>query len=174
MKHKENDKTHNGKFTLDFLDKTPISNLLLMSADKLFFIQNKATFEFEKANYRKQWIDGVIELKYKTTINKFYDKAVDYFNLEPVKEMDKYNQEQMIFEIADIDNPENVIQVEFYRGLSDLFNKPQIKKRISLIKNEFKNTNDTKNIDNKNTNIQQKNPTECLNNKFKGGYDGNK
>lgn len=129
----------NEKLNLDILDRTPISKLLTYTAEELFTLKEQARVDFEKSKYRKQWIDGVIELKYKTTINDFYKTAQDYFSSEPIKEMDSFNRELTTFEIADPDNPNNRIEVEFYRGYSETFNKYQIKKRFRLIKNT-KNT----------------------------------
>ena len=91
----------------DVLDKTPIATLLTFNAEELFNIQEQASLELEKADYRKKWIDGVIELKYKSTIENSYKKAVEYFNSEPFQEMDKYNSGLLTEYINDND---------FYRG----------------------------------------------------------
>lgn len=118
------------EFSFDILDKTPISKLLTFSAEDLFKIQEQASIEFEKANYRKKWIDGVIDLKYKATIESSYKKALNYFNSEPLQEMDKYNDDLIQY----LEDDGSIIKVEFYRGLSELSERPQIKKRFSLIK----------------------------------------
>ncbi len=117
-------------FSFDTLDKTPISKLLTFSAEDLFKIQEQASIAFEKANYRKKWIDGVIDLKYKATIESSYKKALNYFNSEPLQEMDKYNDDLIQY----LEDDGSIIKVEFYRGLSELSERPQIKKRFSLIK----------------------------------------
>jgi len=117
-------------FSFDTLDKTPISKLLTFSAEELFKIQEQASIAFEKANYRKKWIDGVIDLKYKATIESSYKKALNYFNSEPLQDMDKYNDDLIQY----LEDDGSIIKVEFYRGLSELSERPQIKKRFSLIK----------------------------------------
>lgn len=126
---------------LNLLDKTPISELLTFSAKELFQIQEQASLEFEKANYRKKWIEGIIELKYKTTIESAYKKAIDYFNSEPLVELDKYNEDNLIEYIQDDSdkNANSVIKVEFYRSISDISDRPQVKKRFTLIKIGGKN-----------------------------------
>ncbi len=118
------------EFSFDILDKTPISKLLTFSAEDLFKIQEQASIAFEKSNYRKKWIDGIIDLKYKATIESLYKKAVNYFNSEPLQEMDKYNDDLTQY----LEDDGSIIKVEFYRGLSELSERPQIKKRFSLIK----------------------------------------
>ncbi|MDD2840739.1 MAG: hypothetical protein PHY80_06565 [Rickettsiales bacterium] len=115
---------------LNLLDKTPISKLLTFSAKELFEIQEQASLEFEKANYRKKWIEGIIELKYKTTIESAYKKAIDYFNSEPLVELDKYNEDNLTGYIEDNGL---IIKVEFYRSISDISDRPQVKKRFKLI-----------------------------------------
>ncbi|HSQ97518.1 MAG TPA: hypothetical protein VLL98_02245 [Rickettsiales bacterium] len=115
---------------LNILDKTSISKLLTFSAKELFQIQEQASIEFEKANYRKKWIDGVIELKYKTTIESAYKKAIDYFNSEPLVELDKYNEDNLTEYIEDNGL---IIKVEFYRSISDITDRPQVKKRFTLL-----------------------------------------
>lgn len=117
-------------FSFDVLDKTPISKLLTFSAEDLFKIQEQSSIAFEKANYRKKWIDGIIDLKYKSTIESSYKKALNYFNSEPLQEMDKYNDDLIQY----LEDDGSIIKVEFYRGLSELSERPQIKKRFSLIK----------------------------------------
>ncbi len=139
----------------DILDKTPIAALLTFSAEELFNIQEQASLELEKADYRKKWIDGVIELKYKSTIESSYKKAVEYFNNEPFQEMDKYNSGLLSEYINDNDS---IIKVEFYRDSLNENNRTasitgetknkdplKIKKKFSLIKanqiktNQFNN-----------------------------------
>ena len=78
----------------------------------MFNIQEQASLELEKADYRKKLIDGIIELKYKSTIENSYKKAVEYFNSEPFQEMDKYNSGLLTEYINDNDS---IIKVEFYR-----------------------------------------------------------
>ena len=119
--------------SLDVFDKIPISTLLTLTAEELFDIQEKARLEFEKANYRKKWIDGIIELKYKATIEKSYKKALEYFNNEPLEEMDRYNSELLTTYIND---GSSIIKVEFYRTKQHdkLKGYPQVNKRFSLIR----------------------------------------
>ncbi|HSQ97521.1 MAG TPA: hypothetical protein VLL98_02260 [Rickettsiales bacterium] len=124
--NKPNSKT----IDLNLLDKTPISKLLTFSAKELFQIQEQASLEFEKANYRKKWIDGVIELKYKATIESAYKKAIAYFNSEPLVELDKYNEDNLTEYIEDNGL---IIKVEFYRSISDITDRPQVKKRFTLL-----------------------------------------
>jgi len=133
----EKTKTHNVDtdkkqhlIDLNLLDKTPISKLLTFSAKELFKVQEQASLEFEKANYRKKWIEGVIELKYKTTIESAYKKAIDYFNSEPLVELDKYNEDNLTEYIEDNGL---IIKVEFYRSISDITDRPQVKKRFTLL-----------------------------------------
>ena len=127
--------------SLDVFDKTPLSNLLTLNAEELFDIQEKARLEFEKASYRKKWIDGIIELKYKSTIEKSYKKALEYFNNEPLQEMDKYNSELLTTYIND---GKSIVKVEFYRSKQQDKSKgySQVSKRFSLV--------ETNNIGNKN------------------------
>lgn len=160
----------------DILDKTPIATLLTFSAEELFEIQEQASLELDKANYRKKWIDGVIELKYKSTIESSYKKAVEYFNNEPLVEMDRYNSSLLTDYINDGDS---IIKVEFYRtgwikdkerdadGDKDInrsryIEYPQIRKKFSLIK--------ASQINNNNKNIKNNNG----NNRTDGGSYGNK
>lgn len=167
----------------DILDKTPIATLLTFDAEELFEIQEQASLELDKANYRKKWIDGVIELKYKSTIENSYKKAVEYFNNEPLAEMDRYNSSLLTDYINDGDS---IIKVEFYRtgrikekerdadGDKDInrdrdIEYPQIRKRFLLIKACQINNND-KNIKNNNSNRDNKNN----NNRTDGGSYGNK
>lgn len=155
----------------DVLDKTPIATLLTFNAEELFEIQEQASFELEKANYRKKWIDGVIELKYKSTIESSYKRAVEYFNTEPFKEMDKYNSELLTDYIND---GNSIVKVEFYR-IKQIKDKerdkniewPQIKKRFSLIKTSQINTSQTD--ENKINNSGSKNSSRT-----DGGCYGNK
>lgn len=121
---------------LNLLDKTPISKLLTFSAKELFEIQEQASLEFEKANYRKKWIDGIIELKYKTTIESAYKKAISYFNSEPLVELDKYNEDNLTEYIEDNGL---IIKVEFYRSISDISDRPQVKKRFTLLQTKLIN-----------------------------------
>lgn len=119
----------------DVLDKTPISKLLTFSAEKLFEIQEQTNLEYEKSSYRKKWIEGIIELKYKSTIENTYKKAMDYFNNEPFIDMDKYNDNLVQY----IKDGDFIIKVEFYREPTDpIYNKTKIKKRFSIIKNRLK------------------------------------
>ena len=161
----------------DVLDKTPIVTFLTFNAEELFEIQEQASLELDKANYRKKWIDGIIELKYKATIEKSYKKALEYFNNEPLAEMDRYNSSLLTDYINDGDS---IIKVEFYR-MGQIKDKgrdinrdrdieyPQIRKRFSLIKACQINNND-KNIKNNNSNRDNKNN----NNRTDGGSYGNK
>ena len=183
-------KSHQHLF--DVLDKTPIATLLTFSAEELFNIQEQASLELEKANYRKKWIDGVIELKYKSTIEKSYKKALEYFNNEPLLEMDKYNSELLTDYIND---GNSIIKVEFYRtgrikdkerdvdGDKDInrgryIEYPQIRKRFSLIK-ACQINNSNKNIKNNNDNNHNSNNSDNnidnnSNNRTDGGSYGNK
>ncbi|MDR0571813.1 MAG: hypothetical protein LBG48_03110 [Rickettsiales bacterium] len=120
--------------TLKDIENIPIAEMLTFSADTLFTLFDKAKEEYDKSNLRRKWLEGVIELKYKTTINSFYKRASDYINNEPSEDMDRYNKDLLIYYIPDIDNRDNMIKVEFYRGLSDIFGNPQIKKRFALVK----------------------------------------
>lgn len=124
---------------LDILDKTPISKLLTFSVKELFDIQEQANSElekisvlFNKANYRKQWIEGVIELKYKTTINDFYEKADQYIS-SLIKKTKENNKEFLNYFIQT--EEEYIIKVEFYKDQtsSQLFNKEKLKKKFSLL-----------------------------------------
>lgn len=124
------------EINLDILDKTTIAELLTFTAEELFTLREQARVDFEKSRYRKQWIDGVIELKYKATVNDFYKIAKEYLESEPVKGMDKYNKDKTTFEIVDPDNIENRIEVKFYRGISEVSNTPKIKKKFRLIKKQ--------------------------------------
>ena len=141
--HNDSDNKKHQVIDLNLLDKTPISKLLTFSAKELFQIQEQASLEFEKADYRKKWIDGVIELKYKTTIESAYKRAIEYFNSEPLVELDKYNEDNLTEYIEDTDYKDNksknnesensIIKVEFYRSISDITDRPQIRKRFKLL-----------------------------------------
>ena len=146
LKDKKSNQLNFKTIDLNILDKTPISKLLTFSARELFQIQEQASLEFEKADYRKKWIEGVIELKYKTTIESAYKRAVEYFNSEPLIELDKYNEDILTEYIQDTDYKDNknnqinkynqsnedkynnsknnesdnsIIKVEFYRSIFD-------------------------------------------------------
>lgn len=200
-KDKEKDKFSNKDKTntlkaredlFDILDKTPIATLLTFNAEELFEIQEQASLELDKANYRKKWIDGVIELKYKSTIESSYKKALEYFNNEPFVEMDRYNSSLLTDYINDGDS---IIKVEFYRtgrikdkerdvdGDKDInrgryIEYSQIRKRFSLIK-VCQINNDNKNIKNNNNNNHNINNNNndinnSSNNRTDGGCYGNK
>ena len=168
----KNNKNKNRQHLFDVLDKTPIATLLTFNAEELFDIQKHANLELEKADYRKKWIDGVIELKYKTTIEDSYKKAVEYFNSEPLLEMDKYNSELLTDYIND---GNSIVKVEFYRTKQIRDEErdkniewPQIKKRFSLIKTSQINTSQTD--ENKINNSGSKNSSS----RTDGGCYGNK
>jgi hypothetical protein len=108
--------------------------MLTYRADVLFNLLEKAKEEFDRVDMKRKWIEGVIELKYKTTINDFYKRASTYINNEPIEEMDSYHKDLLIYYIPDLDNKENLIRIEFYRGMSDISGEIQIKKRFSLVK----------------------------------------
>lgn len=169
----------------DILDKTPIATLLTFNAEELFDIQKHADLELEKANYRKKWIDGVIELKYKSTIESSYKKALEYFNNEPLAEMDRYNSSLLIDYIND---GNSIVKVEFYRTERIKYKErdinrdkdiewPQIKKRFSLIKTSQINSSQTdKNKINNGDNNNNSNGNNSSKNSSRtdGGCYGNK
>lgn len=118
--------------TIDVLDKTPISDILSFSTEELFALQEQSINEFEKAKYRKKWVEGIIELKYKTTINSFYEQAKKYFELEASDELEKFREEFLVHYIqADKDN---IIRVEFYQDISEISGEIRIGKKFRLIK----------------------------------------
>lgn len=123
-------KSQNTEASLDFLDKKPISELLTLPTKTLFDLQTKAGIEFEKSSYRRRWIEGIIELKYKSTLTDFYRKAHSYLESEPIEEMDRYNRDSLVHYIEE---EEGTIEVRFYRGYSETFNKPNIQKRFRLL-----------------------------------------
>jgi hypothetical protein len=129
-----NKKDNSSNITLNSIEHVSIGEMLTYRADTLFNLFNKAKEESDRANIRRKWIEGVIELKYKSTINDFYKKASEYINNEPIEEMDRYHKDVLIYYIPDADNKENMIKVEFYRGISDISGEVQIKKRLSLVK----------------------------------------
>jgi hypothetical protein len=124
----------NPSINLNSIERASIGEMLTYTADTLFSLLAKAKEESDRANIRRKWIEGVIELKYKTTINDFYKKAFEYINNEPIEEMDRYHKDLLIYYIPDVDNKENLIKVEFYRSISDISGESQIKKRLSLVK----------------------------------------
>jgi hypothetical protein len=138
----DNKKDNSSNITLNSIEHVSIGEMLTYRADVLFNLFNKAKEESDRANIRRKWIEGVIELKYKSTINDFYKKASEYINNEPIEEMDRYHKDMLIYYIPDADNKENMIKVEFYRGISDISGEVQIKKRFSLVKRNRNNQGD--------------------------------
>jgi hypothetical protein len=125
---------NSSNITLSSIEHVSIGEMLTYKADILFNLLGKAREESDRANIRRKWLEGVIELKYKSTINDFYKKASEYINNEPLEEMDRYHKDLLIYHIPDLDNKENLIRIEFYRSISDLSGEVQIKKRFSLVK----------------------------------------
>ena len=82
---------------------------------------------------RKKWIEGVVELKYKTTINDMLKKAEE--QLIPTKD-NLGGHCGGIFE-GYIQDGKQCVKVEFYKGLSDVFQRPTIKARFSLVEDEI-------------------------------------
>jgi hypothetical protein len=92
--------------TLQDLEKITIAESLTFTANTLFSLLKQAEVEFEKvktkfnkiktefnssktefdnsklelnkADYRKKWIEGIIDLKYRRTIDDFYKRASEY------------------------------------------------------------------------------------------------
>jgi hypothetical protein len=127
------------------LDKTPIGEIVAYQANVLFRLQAVAKKVFERSELRMKWINGVIELKYKSTINNFMKEAEEYFkygdcenerDAEVDKDKDNKNSNKQSKHSTlkyFIQDGRDCIKVEFYKGFSGIFKKPTIKTRFSLL-----------------------------------------
>ncbi|GHU26716.1 hypothetical protein FACS1894152_1890 [Bacilli bacterium] len=67
------------------VDNISAKELMAKSARELFLLEDRISLDYDRSKYRKEWLEGIIKLKYRDVINDLLEETRNYFSGETIR-----------------------------------------------------------------------------------------